>query len=310
MKFVMNIKSYRFFKNGLNVIGLLLLVISSTLVVLAQNSNGQEPAVTVKMSFYELLKIPGKLLSKGTNSVPVGELKVKTYRLEEISLTGVMDEKAQANMERNNRAFRLTIIGESFQSGRFIIWIGDAPLTDIIYGQKEITTIIYDPSVLEDGASISVTKHGITVKLEPGVNVSLPKHEEKNWDDTPSTIPDLLQVPVELQARQANIPSKYFIKEIRSVPKAPWLRGKDGVEIEIYSEEPFPARNEVLFLKIGDLELHGGGYKDQYTQFFRLSAEQFAQLKDNETVRLKYGLAPSPGIKIGRLNKNMLRAPF
>ena len=289
MKVMRNVKFYNCFRNALTVVGLLILVASCALVALAQNSKPQKSMLS-KMSFYELLKTPGKLLSEGNNSIPIGKLKVKTYRLEEISPMGVEDEKSQQNADDADRAFRLTVTGESIFNGTFIIWIGDAPLTNVIYNRKELTTIIFDPSVLENGADISVTRYS-----------------ENEWESSRSTIPDLLQLPVKLQT-QAGTSSKYFIKEIRNIPKALWLQGKHGVEIEIHSEDPFPVLNSIVFLQIGNLKLIGSVYKDDHTQVYRLSAEQFAQLKDNETVRLKYGNAPTPGIKVGRLDKSMLRA--
>ena len=105
------------------------------------------------------------------------------------------------------------------------------------------------------------------------------------------------------QAGEANA-----IIAIRAVP--------DGIEIEVRSDRPFPARALPAVLVIGEREFHGSRYpRDgrKNTLIFLLSREEFAGVSSGDLVTVKYGRgrAASPRALwgFGPLDKSMLGDP-
>jgi hypothetical protein len=116
------------------------------------NSGDQEVTVT------DILKLQGRVLGEGTNTRAVGHHKLKSYRVEEVTLPRMKEVKIKNETRSVGRAFRLTITGESFpvRAMPAVIWVDD---TAIGYGIEsedltEITVITYDEAALKDGATI------------------------------------------------------------------------------------------------------------------------------------------------------------
>jgi hypothetical protein len=85
---------------------------------------------------------------------------------------------------------------------------------------------------------------------------------------------------------------------------------ESGVEIELHSSRPFPMRNQITVLRIGDKEFTKSRYpKDGNldTLIFKLTPDEFGQLANGDPVRVQYGR----GVKadywdFGTLNKRLL----
>ena len=115
-------------------------------------ASSQDQEITVS----DLLKLPGRVMARGGNTRPVSNLKVVTYRLEEVALPHPQEVKIRGRQEQVTRAFRITIIGGPFpiRAMPAVIWVGDEAVGYGIENEEltEITAVTYDPSLFRDGA--------------------------------------------------------------------------------------------------------------------------------------------------------------
>jgi hypothetical protein len=117
-----------------------------------------DPAANQDVTVTDILKLQGRVLGEGTNDRTVGQHKVKSYRVEEVTLPRMQDVKIDGETRSVGRAFRLTIKGGPFPVRAMppVIWLDE---TAIGYGIEsedldEITVITYDESRLREGATI------------------------------------------------------------------------------------------------------------------------------------------------------------
>ena len=109
----------------------------------------------------DLLNLPGRLLAEGSNTSPVGFLRVARYRLEELSLNVPLKVDIRGRKVEVDRAWRLTITGGPFAVRALppIIWIDKVALG---IGQESeqldrISVVTFDRSALREGATISLS---------------------------------------------------------------------------------------------------------------------------------------------------------
>lgn len=119
------------------------------------NSNAsanQEVTVT------DILKLQGRVLGAGLNTRAVGHHKLKSYRVEEVTLPQMKEVKIKGETRSVGRAFRLTITGAEFpvRAMPAVLWLDETPIGYGIESEDltEITAITYDESVLAEGATI------------------------------------------------------------------------------------------------------------------------------------------------------------
>ena len=87
-----------------------------------------------------------------------GQHKVKSYRVEEVTLPRMTEVEIKGERRAVGRAFRLIVTGGPFpvRAMPAVIWVGD---TAVGYGVEseeltEITAVTYDESVLVEGATL------------------------------------------------------------------------------------------------------------------------------------------------------------
>jgi len=105
-----------------------------------------------------------------------------------------------------------------------------------------------------------------------------------------------------------------MIRSLRSVPAAPELGGRPGIEIQLFRAQGFPVRGEIPILRVGSREFQLSRYPpsgDTRSLIFTLSTEEFAQLMTGDEVSVQYGRdASAPRWNFGRLDKARLdRSP-
>lgn len=113
-----------------------------------------------KLGQMDLYRMSGTVIAQGQNTKPTGFLKLKTYRVEEILLPQPKTVEINGNQIQVNKAWRITINGDEFRVGAlaWYIWINTTPLNAVeSWDLSEINTIIYDVSLLKEGATLSVT---------------------------------------------------------------------------------------------------------------------------------------------------------
>lgn len=113
---------------------------------------------TQEVTLTDILKLEGRVIGEGTNAKAVGQHKLKSYRVEEVTLPRMKEVKIKGETRSVGKAFRLTIKGETFpvRAMPAVIWLDD---TAIGYGIEsedltEITVITYDEAALVEGATI------------------------------------------------------------------------------------------------------------------------------------------------------------
>ena len=116
------------------------------------------PQANQELTVTDILKLPGRVLGEGRNTGAVGHHKVKTYRVEEVTLPQMTEVRIKGETRSVGRAFRVTVKGGPFPVRAMppVIWVDD---TAVGYGVEneeltEITAITYDESVLVEGATL------------------------------------------------------------------------------------------------------------------------------------------------------------
>jgi hypothetical protein len=245
--------------------GLVLLAAYCCLVTRAQ----QPPArLNVrKVTSDELFKSPAKLIYEGTNTVATGRLKLKTFRLERVSLPNPLDVSIRGKKHAVESVLRLTVTGEAFQQGSYTISIGDRSLTDVMRDPTQLVTVIYDRSLLADGATISVTY-------------------ETPDNPVRTVLPEQLYIPAELGQASVDNRDDVAVTGMRKVGNP---GGRSVIEIELTGEEVFGGRNSQQIFQIGTFESYGDNSPDgdAYKWIIRLPIEVFENLEDGSPILIK-----------------------
>jgi len=96
---------------------------------------------------------------------------------------------------------------------------------------------------------------------------------------------------------------------IRRVGSSDALGGQRSIEIQLFSDDEFPVRDEIMVLQIGARQFFLSGYPngDLNNVVFTLTEEEFAAVSCGEPVIVQYGIAPSDEVwQFGNLDKTIL----
>lgn len=267
------------------------LVMFVAISMLSSPINGQQMSQgrsgPPNMSVERLRTAPGRLLAQGKNRVPVGELQVLSYRLEEVSLPEPIEIDQGQTQTRIENAVRLTVVLDHLVNGSYTIWIDDDGYLAVPTKNNEITSLIIGNAGLNDEATI-------TVKLGTGCHVN-----------ARSTLPEKLAVPKRLRSNRTSLDLKNYVSHIRTVPGS--RTSSDSIELELVTSMDFPVRNAVMVLQIGDQEFEGDPSRlTSYILRFTISSEDFKRTRDGDLIRVKYGTCSLGGVKFGHLDKSLL----
>ena len=124
----------------------------------APTSTGSDATANQEVTVSDILKLEGRVLGAGANTRAVGQHKLKSYRVEEVTLPRVKEVKIKGETRSVGRAFRLTITGDAFpvRAMPAVIWLNETAIGYGIENEEltEITAITYDESALTEGATI------------------------------------------------------------------------------------------------------------------------------------------------------------
>ena len=116
------------------------------------------PTANQELTVTDILKLPGRVLGEGRNTRAVGAHKVKTYRVEEVTLPRMTEVKIKGETRSVGRAFRVTVKGGPFPVRAMppVIWVDDVAVGYGIENEEltEITAVTYDDSLLVEGATL------------------------------------------------------------------------------------------------------------------------------------------------------------
>ena len=112
--------------------------------------------------------------------------------------------------------------------------------------------------------------------------------------------------PVQTQTGAA--PHSATIGSINSVASSSMLGGASGVEIDIESDIPFPIRDQIPTLLIGDSRFYLSDHHpgDSHSIFFVIDNASFATLPQGAPVTIQYGKQGGESWDAGNLDKSML----
>lgn len=124
------------------------------LLFLAMSGYGQSV-----LTLEDLMKMSGKSIGKGSNTNPVGAYAVKSYHVEELTLTApVLVDGQTVNA---TKAWRVSITGGPFpvRSQAAVISVGGTALRTAIENEQlsEIVAITFSDAMLTSGATITLS---------------------------------------------------------------------------------------------------------------------------------------------------------
>ncbi len=210
---------------------------------------------------------PGKLVVEGTNKIPTSPWKLLSYRLEEVTLPEPIELDVRGKRLRLIDALRLTITSQSIQ-GAHVIWVDDASLPAVFgLGENAIGVLIYDRSILKDGAVISVSDH---------LGRSLYE------------LPERLRLPESLKAAIKPVvaqPGDTY--RVYSSLRIAGFQRQRLINFEFTTNWGFQILNLSYIVQIGKKFFPAGtiGYQASFT----LTPEEFAQLRDGDMIAIGYG---------------------
>ena len=226
-----------------------------------------------------LRKAPGRLISEGRNTTPVGPRKLLSYKLEEIDLPQPKEIMANGRKRLVTTALRLSIKGEQHQPSS-VIWIDDVLFPSPWEPDgSSIATLIYNPSLLRDGATISVGS-----------------------GDQIYDLPEPLKLPARFKTNDEEVQTGNGIV-LRTLLRVDGTRYERSIVIHVIVSQPLPVVNSTYSLQIGRKFFSRLiGSNKQYR--VEMSPQEFAELKDGARVSINMG--PLVVAYLGRLDKKML----
>ena len=128
------------------------------------------------LTLEDLMNMSGKTIGKGSNTNPVGQFGVKSYHLEELTLTAPVVVDGQTINAA--KAWRISITGGPFpvRAQGAIIAVGGVDLRIAVEkgDLSEVAAITFDDSMLRSGATITLSYGGdgtdVPDKLNRGNN--------------------------------------------------------------------------------------------------------------------------------------------
>ena len=159
MRLVNNARRRRGWKSILLTTSFLFLFSACSSLAFAQNTAAPADTTTdQEVTVTDILKLQGRVLGEGKNNRAVGQHKVASYRVEEVTLPRMQDVKIKGETRSVGKAYRLTIKGGPFPVRAMppVIWLDETAIGYGIENEEltEITVITYDESALADGATI------------------------------------------------------------------------------------------------------------------------------------------------------------
>ena len=124
----------------------------------AQDAGRDAAAAGGEFTVSELLQLPGKVVGKGRNTAPRGLLKLRSYRVEEVTLPRITEVELRGGRVAVTKAFRVTVTGGPFAVRALppVVWLDDVAVGYGVESEDltEITAVTYDESLLRDGARV------------------------------------------------------------------------------------------------------------------------------------------------------------
>jgi hypothetical protein len=260
----------------------------------------------------------GRLLSEGQGS---GFAESIRYKLKEVALREPKGMEIHGRREQVEIAYRLTLAGAKSETAKprgtgqipalsqfGLIWLDDAPFPAFSLDSQEISTLIYDSSVLKDGAEVSVS----SVDGSNMYSLVKLKHQPKQPASTGRTDYEARAPSSSSIAGSSNEWEEgNKVVSIRSVVRVIGTTRMPLVQIELKTNRPFPPRDSALKLQIGKrffLDELTGDHTGR-TLVLTLTQDMFGELKQGAEIVAFFGNPDRSGFAgrdvwhFGRLDK-------
>lgn len=127
----------------------------------------------------DLQTLEGETIAQGTNTTLIKSdyFSVKTYRLEVLALPRPVEVTIDEQTLEVEKAWRLTITGKfGVYAIPYAVWIDDsfAGIAEIAPELSAISVVLYDSSLLRDGATIAVSRGQFDPRVELPEKLDLP----------------------------------------------------------------------------------------------------------------------------------------
>ncbi|MGI8898476.1 MAG: hypothetical protein ACR2IB_08795 [Pyrinomonadaceae bacterium] len=206
----------------------------------------------------------GRLLSQGQASLASGSAASIRYKLEEVALPEPRVMETHGRRENVRVAYRLTLAVELRSSQKVgtvrlpslskvgLIWLDDAALPAFSTNSQEISTLIYDLSVLRDGAEIAVSSadgsqmYSLAERLKYESKVQRLTSEVKTDSESKVQATSTSNVQPRKEGEEGN-----QVVGIRSAVRVIGATRMPLVQIELRTSRPFPPRHTALQLQVG-----------------------------------------------------------
>ncbi|HEX8557430.1 MAG TPA: hypothetical protein VF668_04985 [Pyrinomonadaceae bacterium] len=140
----------------LATLSLLLLALTGASQASAQDAPAPDTSKEPKMT--ELLKMPGRVVAESDAPVAAGKLKVRNYRVEELTLPSAVSVEVGGRRVETARAFRVTVTGGPFPVRALpaVVWIDDVAVGFGVESEDldAITAVTFDESLIREGATL------------------------------------------------------------------------------------------------------------------------------------------------------------
>ncbi|HEY9284313.1 MAG TPA: hypothetical protein VIP46_12735 [Pyrinomonadaceae bacterium] len=116
------------------------------------------PQANQELTVTDILRLPGRVIGEGRNTRAVGHHKVKSYRVEEVTLPRMTEVRIKGETRSVGRAFRVTVKGGPFPVRAMppVVWVDDVAVGYGVENEEltEITAVTFDDSLLVEGATL------------------------------------------------------------------------------------------------------------------------------------------------------------
>ncbi|HXD34982.1 MAG TPA: hypothetical protein VN643_27930 [Pyrinomonadaceae bacterium] len=225
---------------------------------------------------YELpCATPGQLVAQSRDSAPTGELKVRSYRLEQLA----------------DKTFCLSVKLDHRFKGNLLIWINDNPR--MAYEGRGEVIGSFRLDWLEQDATISLSRWSTPFDV--------------------TSLEEKLKLPESIARLRAALPSPVVKVSMRRLIQNVNGTPVPFIEIDIEHSGGFDATpyNNTWVIQVGSAEF-GAYVKENHNHLASTITEaDFAKLKDGDTIRVNWGYGGirngSAGKSLAKLDKTMLQ---
>jgi hypothetical protein len=172
-------------------------LVGALAVLTSLPSSPAAAAPRARLDLAAIQELPGRVIGQGTNREPAGELRLRSFVLEEVALPRPVQAMVDGRRAEVETAWRLTVTGERFpvRAMPAVLLIDDQPVATGIENSDltRLSFLIFNKRWLRPGASLALTYEGdlLVDARDPELvvgEISLPAREGAQVYALPETL--------------------------------------------------------------------------------------------------------------------------